>query len=119
MPERDLDVHLAPAGGRRLVPGRPQPDELPPVVGGGAVEIGAVAGANLQRPAWSRDGSRLAFEANFHDDKRIELHVGEPREGGFAQVEAKARPTSSLTQGFQTSAGGRVARVSSASSMTR
>jgi Tol biopolymer transport system component len=73
-----------------------------------AVQVGAVPGANLQRPAWSPDGRQLSFEANFHDEKRIELYVGEPRDGGFARVESKARPVSSLTAGFRTSDGGKV-----------
>lgn len=82
---------------------------VPAAVAAPAVPVGEVAGANLQRPCWSLDGKLLAFEANFHDEKRIELYVGEPRPGGFGRIEAKARPTSALTAGFQTAPPSRVA----------
>jgi Tol biopolymer transport system component len=52
----------------------------------------------------------LSFEANFHDDKRVELYLGQPREGGFDRVVGKSRATSALTDGFRTApAGGQVA----------
>ena len=76
---------------------------------GQAAEIAAIDHANLQRPAWSSDGSKLAFEANFHEKKRIELYVGAPQRGGFERVHASRRATSSLTSGFQTSSAGEVA----------
>ncbi len=68
--------------------------------------MASVAGANLQRPAWSPDGELLSFEANFHDDKRIELYMGEL--GGFEQVHATRRSPSALTEGFRRSSGGQV-----------
>lgn len=75
-----------------------------------AVPVAAVAGANLQRPCWSPDGKLLSFEANFHDEKRIELYLGHPREGGFDRVVGRARATSALTDGFRTAPpGGQVA----------
>jgi len=74
-----------------------------------AVEVAAVAQANLQRPVWSPQGTRLAFEANFHDDKRIELHVGPPEAGAFTRVELGARASGALLDGFQAAgAGGKV-----------
>jgi Tol biopolymer transport system component len=75
-----------------------------------ALPVAAVEGANLQRPTWAPDGSLLAFEANFHADRRIETWLGPPREGGFAKVGFRTRPTSRLTEGFTTAApaGGRV-----------
>ncbi len=74
-----------------------------------ATEIAAVEHANLQRPAWSADGSELAFEANFHELKRIELYVGPPQRGAFEQVIAVRRSASALTAGFQTDQRGDVA----------
>jgi Tol biopolymer transport system component len=65
-----------------------------------AVPVAAVDGANLQRPGWSPDGALLSFEANFHEQRRIESWVGPPREGAFTRVTLKARPTSKLTEGF-------------------
>ncbi len=67
-----------------------------------AVPVAAVSGANLQRPSWSPDGTQLSFEANFHDEKRIELYVGEPEEGGFDVVKVRQHAATSLTAGFQT-----------------
>lgn len=72
-----------------------------PVAGAGVPrEIASIAGANLQRPAWSPDGQQLAFEANFHERKRIELYVGPPSQGGFSRVEASRRSSNALTAGF-------------------
>lgn len=65
------------------------------------VEVAAVAHANLQRPVWSPQGTQLSFEANFHDEKRIELHVGPPEPNAFTKVELGARASGSLTAGFQ------------------
>jgi Tol biopolymer transport system component len=80
----------------------------PGAAGAPAVRVAMVDGANLQRPAWSPDGSKLSFEANFHDQKRIELYLGEPRADGFRQITASRRGTSSVTKGFETSQGGMV-----------
>jgi len=65
------------------------------------VEVAAVPKANLQRPVWSPQGTQLGFEANFHDEKRIELHVGPPEPGAFQQVTLGARAGGALLEGFQ------------------
>lgn len=67
-----------------------------------AQPVASVDGANLQRPCWSPDGRLLSFEANFHDEKRIELFLGEAKPNAFQRVSAKPRSSTSLTQGFQT-----------------
>lgn len=73
--------------------------------GTAATPVASVEGANLQRPRWSPDGKLLSFEANFHETKRIELYLGEPREGGFHKVSAEQRAPTGLTDGFKTSRG--------------
>ncbi|MEQ1504231.1 MAG: hypothetical protein ABMB14_18460 [Myxococcota bacterium] len=77
-----------------------------------AVPIASVDGANLQRPLWSPDGAQLSFEANFHDEKRIELYIGRVGASGaevpFERVVARTRGTSTLTAGFRTSSSGQV-----------
>jgi Tol biopolymer transport system component len=51
----------------------------------------------------------LAYEANHHDDKRIELFVGRPEPDGFSQVTLGARAGGALLEGFATtSVAGRV-----------
>ncbi len=70
-------------------------------------EVARVDNANLQRPAWSPDGSRLAWEANYHQDKRIELYVG-TAEGRGAKVAPAGRASSSLTAGFSSTSGSKV-----------
>ncbi|MBX2803019.1 MAG: hypothetical protein KTR31_35375 [Myxococcales bacterium] len=62
----------------------------------------------MQRPSWSPSGHKLSFEANFHEEKRIELYVGDPTAGHFDEVHASRRSPSSLTSGFQKSEGGQV-----------
>ena len=57
--------------------------------------------ANCQAPVWSADGSRLAYEVNFHDKKRIELYVYTPGEGTPSPVTPVSRG-SSMTAGFAT-----------------
>ncbi len=71
--------------------------------------MASIPGANLQRPRWSADGSQLSFEANFFEEKRIELYVGTPFAGAFERVQAAERSASALTQGFRRSTGGQVA----------
>jgi len=73
---------------------------LPLLVAAEAQEVASREGANLQRPSWSADGGKLAYEANFHDDKRIELYVGDPVGGTFRRVTPNVRSTSSITEGF-------------------
>lgn len=75
---------------------------LPSAWAAPAQPVASVEGANIQRPSWSPDGKLLSFEANFHDEKRIELFLGEARQGGFQRILAKQRASTSLTQGFQT-----------------
>ncbi|MEQ1571240.1 MAG: hypothetical protein ABMA64_36775 [Myxococcota bacterium] len=67
-----------------------------------AVQVAAADGANLQRPHWSPDGKKLSYEANYHDEKRIELWMGDPTTRRFDQVRARSRSTTNLTQGFST-----------------
>ncbi len=72
-------------------------------------EVAKVPHAHVQRPVWSPQGTMLSFEANFHDDKRIELHVGRPEPEGFTKVELGARAGGALLEGFATtSTAGRV-----------
>jgi len=75
----------------------------------GPAQVASIPGANLQRPRWSADGSKLAFEANFFDEKRIELYVGTPFSGAFERVLAAKRAASAVTEGFRRSTGGQVA----------
>lgn len=75
------------------------------------VEVAARAGANLQRPSWSADGTKLAFEANFHETKVIELHVGDPVAKRFDRVLPPTHGASAMAAGFKTvSKGGQVAQ---------
>ncbi len=64
-----------------------------------AVPAGSVPNANLQAPTWSPDGRKVSVEANFHDEKRIELHVGPP---GQLEVVRMASRRSSALDGFDT-----------------
>lgn len=75
------------------------------MAGTGAM-VAAVDGANLQRPHWSRDGKQLAWEANFHDQKKIEQYVGVVADGQWERVTVAARAPSALTAGFATPASG-------------
>lgn len=70
-------------------------------------EIGHVEGANIQRPVWSPDGSTIAFEANFHDLKKIELRHGPPG-GEMRLVQPRRRQSSGATAGFTSRASGQV-----------
>ena len=70
-----------------------------------AAEVREVAhreGANIQRPVLSEGAKQLAYEANFHDQKRIELFVGDLSSHQFAQVRPQQRGSSSITHGFNT-----------------
>ncbi len=82
---------------------------LPLLLAADAQEVASRDGANLQRPSWSADGSQLAYEANYHDRKVIELYVGDPEAGSFRRITPSVRGGSSLTAGFSTSSAGQVA----------
>lgn len=56
----------------------------------------------MQRPSWSPDGERLAWEVNFHDRKILHLYVGTAK-GDGKRIEPPTRARSSLTKGFETS----------------
>jgi Tol biopolymer transport system component len=71
-------------------------------------QIAGTDGANLQRPSWSPDGQQLAYEANFHEEKRVELHVGDPTTGAWQKVSTSSAAPSSLTAGFAKTTAGRV-----------
>jgi Tol biopolymer transport system component len=58
--------------------------------------------ANCQSPRWSPDGSRLAYEVNFHDRKAIELYVMVPGQGQPDQIKPISRGASAITAGFAT-----------------
>ena len=65
--------------------------------------------ANCQAPTWSADGTKLAYEVNFHAQKKIELYIYTPGEGAPTQVMPVSRGTSSMTAGFATASGEQVA----------
>jgi len=71
---------------------------VPLLLGAKGAEVAAVDGANLQAPSWSPDGSKLAYEANFHDKKVVQLFVGDG--ASFEQVRTSARASTDLTAGF-------------------
>jgi len=87
-----------------LVAAAPAPSASP----ADTMQVASRDGANLQRPKWSPDGKLLSYEANFHDDKRIELYVGSPDPKvvsaigapRFTRVLPAVSPSSSLTAGF-------------------
>jgi Tol biopolymer transport system component len=63
-------------------------------------EIAHRDGANLQRPSFAADGTRLAWEANYHEKRTIETWAGDPKSGSFSKVVPQLRAASSVTQGF-------------------
>ncbi len=63
-------------------------------------EVAARPDANLQRPVWSPDGKQLAYEANDHASKRIDLYAGDPDTRAFQKVTAGTRSMSSASAGF-------------------
>jgi Tol biopolymer transport system component len=77
---------------------------LPATALGKAKPIGPSYEANCQSPRWSPDGSRLAYEVNFHDRKSIEQYVLIPGQGEPNQVRPLARGASAITAGFATAA---------------
>ncbi len=72
---------------------------------GAPSELAAHDNAHVQRPSFSPDGSRLAYEANDHESKRIALFVGTDH-GGFAPVRPPGVGSSGLTAGFSTAPSG-------------
>jgi Tol biopolymer transport system component len=68
-------------------------------VAGAHVVSPAYAG-NCQSPAWSRDGSKLAYEVNFHEKKIIELYVYDTAKGTERRIRPLQRGRSTLTEGF-------------------
>lgn len=76
----------------------------PMLMGVEATELSSRDGANLQSPVWAPDGNRLAYEANFHDIKSIELFVGDADTRQFTMVTPIQRGTSQLTLGFASQA---------------
>ena len=75
---------------------------LPTTVLAKARPIGPSYDANCQSPRWSPDGSRLAYEVNFHDRKAIEQYILVPGQGQPNQVRPMARGASAITAGFAT-----------------
>jgi Tol biopolymer transport system component len=65
-------------------------------------EIASHPDAHVQRPQFSPDGSKLAYEANDHQALRVEQYVGDVATGRFTRVLPNARGPSALTQGFAT-----------------
>jgi Tol biopolymer transport system component len=66
----------------------------------GAHVVSPAYAGNCQSPVWSRDGSRLAYEVNFHDKKIIELYVYDRARGTEQRIRPLSRGRSSLTEGF-------------------
>ena len=58
---------------------------------------------NCQSPRWSPDGSKLAFEVNYHDRKLIEQYVLVPGQGAPESVKPSARGASAIAAGFSRS----------------
>jgi Tol biopolymer transport system component len=75
---------------------------VPMLMAADAIRFASVEGANIQAPAWAPNGKNLSFEANFHDEKRIELHVGPNKPDAFQVVRMPSRGESKLA-GFDTS----------------
>ncbi|MFT4622447.1 MAG: Tol biopolymer transport system component [Myxococcota bacterium] len=71
-------------------------------LGATVLEVAAVDGANLQRPSWSPDATRLSYEANYHQVKTIELYVGDPENRTFRRLKGARRSTTPITAGFVT-----------------
>ena len=76
-----------------------------PMVHGRAMPWSPDYTGNCQAPRWSPDGSKLAYEVNYHDRKAIEQYVLTPGQGTPRQVLPSTRGASSITQGFSTAGG--------------
>jgi Tol biopolymer transport system component len=76
---------------------------LVPLAAAGARVVSPEYGGNCQAPAWAKDGSRLAYEVNFHDRKIIELYVYESGKGTAQRIRPLTRGQSTLTAGFEVS----------------
>jgi len=81
---------------------------LPSPAFGRAAPISPAYEGNCQNPSWSPDGSRLAYEVNYHDRKTIDLYVMVPGQGQPSPVKPTARGASAITAGFSTAAAGMV-----------
>ena len=66
---------------------------------GGALPFSPAYEGNCQAPKWSPDGSRLAYEVNYHDLKVVEQYVQAPGSDPV-KVEPVAVGSSGLTAGF-------------------
>jgi Tol biopolymer transport system component len=73
----------------------------------GARPITQPVDANAQAPRWSPDGTKLSYELNFHEAKRIETWIHSPG-GSPTRVQPRASGASAVTAGFQTGGGGEV-----------
>jgi Tol biopolymer transport system component len=76
----------------------------PFLTGFDAKELAQVKEANIQRPSWSSNGAKISFEANFHKEKIIQLHIGTTDPDSFRQITPSVRASNALTSGFQTAA---------------
>ncbi len=65
-------------------------------------EVGAAPDAHAQRPVWSPDGTRLAWEANDVAARRVTLFTGPVSTAAWTPVRPVAMSTSGLTSGFST-----------------
>ena len=65
----------------------------------GAVPITPAYEGNCQSPRWSADGSQLAYEVNFHDQKRVELYIYKPG-AAPTRVQPVGKGASGITSGF-------------------
>jgi Tol biopolymer transport system component len=76
---------------------------LLPVALAGAKPVTPDYDGNCQSPKWAPDGSKLAYEVNYHDRKVIELYVYQPGAGPARVVRPVERGSSSMTAGFASS----------------
>ena len=72
---------------------------LMPALAAGAVPITPEVEGNCQSPNWSLDGSQLAYEVNFHEDKRVELYIYKPGSSPV-RVQPVGKGATGITSGF-------------------
>ena len=72
---------------------------LTTALAGGAVPITPETDGNCQSPSWSNDGKQLAYEVNYHEEKRVELYIYKPGATPF-RVQPQAKGASGITGGF-------------------